>query len=514
MTAPNFKGRRNDVGRLRRTHKGPEADLAIQVAELIWNWETSDGSNWVMDETREPYLLNSLGISLPVSKRSKRFCDYLVYNYGLAQSERLTSQVVEHIAGQVAAESSQVDTARFSFWDDEEQALYLSMYNGKSLRLDGGGMREVPNGTRVLFLDDHGGSMPYPQRTFPSGQLRRELTDGLNLTDSLGASVEAQRDLAFLWMIAACFPQYFPSKPLAIFTGDFGSGKTTAVGNFQLAVQGNKKIHNVQKTDEADFYIKLIRSTPVCLLDNLDTFYPWLADILCSYATGGSWERRKFYNQIDSLIIKPQTFIAITTRNPSHFARVDLADRSIFFSFKRIDTELGFTDDGAAPLNLLKARPQLISELLFLMNKVIAVLKDSEPRPSAYRMSRFANFCLAAGPAVGIPLERVEKALAEAEKARQMVSGAMNPLVTMIEVLLARHGYESIAGTAAEIVDNYLAPEYRVRGMTLPNSKKVGQALSSEWRSDDSPLDVERRNGSGGAQHYTIRLRNPRSTID
>jgi hypothetical protein len=507
VTDPSFKGRLNDIGRLRRTHSGPEADLAKSIADLIWGWEEKDGSLWVLDETAVPYLINKSGLSLPVSRKSQRFCDYLVYNYGLAKSERLTALVVENIEGQISFESKAVETARFSFWDQNEQVLYITMYNGKTLKLDGQAIREVSNGTRVLFLDDDGGSMHYPERTFKPGQLREEMTGNLNLTDSLGATVESQRDLAFLWMLASCFPQYFPNKPLAIFSGDFGSGKTTAAANFQVAVQGVKKIHNVQKTDEEDFYIKLIRSAPICLLDQLDTFYPWLADILCGYATGGSWEKRKFYNQLDSLVIKPQVFVAITTRNPSNFSRVDLADRSVFFSFKRISTEEGFIDDGAITLRLQSLRPMLVSELVFLLNKIVHALKTTEPKRSAYRMSRFANFCLAAGPSAGISLEKVEAALAEAEKARQVISGNANPLITMIELLLARNGYDSIAGTAKELVARHLEPELRVRGMTLPDARKLGAALSSEWSSTNSPLDIEIRSGSGGTHHYTIKLK-------
>jgi hypothetical protein len=510
VSEPKDNKPENDVGRLIRTNKGPDFDLAKQIAELIWTLEERKGNKWVVDETKEPFLVVKDGSGLQVDVRSKRFAEYLVYTYGLAKSDRITSPVVDRISGRASREATGIQTARFSFWDTQEQALYISLYNGKALKIDGKQLEEVPNGSRVMFLDDDGGSMLRPA-TFQKGLLQETLTNNLSLTDTLGASVQSQRHLAFLWMLSSVLPQYFPNKPLAIFSGDRGSGKTTAVLNFQQVVHGKRLGHIVQRSDESDFYIKLIRSAPICLLDQLDEFYPWLADILCGYATAGTWERRKYYGQLDSLVIKPQTSVAISTRNPSNFSRVDLVDRSVFFAFQRIP-EGQFLDDGAFPIQIAALRPKLLGEFVLILHKLVADLKKWESRRSSYRMSRFANFCLAAAPSTGIKLEEIELALEEAEKSRQVITGSLDPLITLLELVLARTHEPSISGSAAEIIENHLVPELKMRGMKPPSAQQLGKSLSNEWKSQVGPLEVEKRDGSGGVHRYTISLRDKTNT--
>jgi hypothetical protein len=521
--------RENDVEKLREAHKSSASGLARAVADMVWKAELEPAmgksGKWVQDDEQLAYLLHRSGRTYPISERSGRFADHLVYEYGLAKSEPLTKVVVDRLKGRCTNEAAPVPTARFAYWNKQRKFLCLSLYNGKYVKLSGTGQRAAndpnppglngisteDNGTEVMFLDDDGGQ-PLAETEIRKGfaeavtapKLFETLTGSMSLTDSLGGTPELQKRLFFFWILASCFPHRFTSKPIAVMAGEMGGGKTSAVQAAQIILKGMPSTHIVQKSDEPSFWIKLLRS-PICLLDNLDNFFPWLEDLFCAYATQGSWERKKLYADTDRVIIKPQSFIAATTKIPSNFSRIDVADRSLFFAFKRHEAFSEFWKE-----NLHAARPALYAELLIILNRIVDTLKDHKTRATNYRMTEFANFCYAAAPVLGWTEEEVDQILAMAENSRQLVSGAVDPLISTIVAAVKNHAEKSLTGTAADIVDKWLAEEARSRGKPSPDAREVGKVLTGIWRGAHGPLKVSASPATGNVYRYTVTLREKR----
>jgi hypothetical protein len=525
--------RENDVEKLRIAHKASASDLARAVADMVWRSEQEPvmarSGKWVLDDTGVGYLLHRSGRTYPISERSGAFANHMAYEYGLAASEPLTRVVVDRLRGRAAHESSPVPTARFAYWDRQKKFLCLSLYNGKYIKLSGtgvpatsnptdprnqgvNGIATEENGTSVMFLDDDGGTQLNEsdiRRGFGEAarnpKLYETLTGSMSLADSLGGDPGLQKKLFFLWVLSCCFPQRFTSKPIAVMVGEMGGGKTSAVQAAQIILKGAETTHIVQKSDEPHFWIKLLRS-PICLLDNLDNFFPWLEDLFCAYATQGSWERKKLYADTDRVVIRPQSFLAATTKIPSNFSRVDVADRSLFFAFKRHE---GFSESWKQQLH--DDRPSLFAELVVLLNRIVDCLKDYKPRSVRYRMSEFANFCYAAAPVLGWADEEIDRMLAMAEGSRQLVSGATDPLMSIVISAVKSHPDKVLMGTAADIVDKWLGAETQARGKPLPDARDVGRLLTSIWRGAHGPLKVDAAPAHGNVHRYTVTLREKRS---
>ncbi len=509
--------RENDVEKLCLAHKDDRV-LARAVADLVWRSEMEPVmgkvGKWVLDTEGLTYLMHRSGRGHFISKRDEGFAAYMAYEYGLAQSDYLTKVVIDRLRGRCVNESPAVPTARFAFWDREQKFLCLSLYNRRYVKLSGtggtggtaNGITAADNGADVIFLDDDVG-FPLSDSDLRRGfseavknpSLYKTLTGGMTLSDEFG-DPELQRKLYFLWFLSTCFPQWFSNKHLAVFVGEKGSGKTTAIEAAQIIQKGVHNVHILQRSDEATFWIKLLRS-PVCGLDNLDNMFPWLEDLLCAYATQGTWERKKLYADTDRVLIRPQAFIAATTRVPSNFSRIDVADRSIFLSFQRQASFISWKD------RLKGMRAPLFAELIGILNRIVDVLKSYEQRETPYRMTEFANFCYAVAPVLQWGEGEIDKILAMAEEARQMISGTIDPVVSILIAAVSKHPEKTLSGTAAEVADRYLAEECRQRGKPLPDARELGRVLTGIGRGGHSFLKVTASPAHGNVFRYTVTAR-------
>jgi hypothetical protein len=144
--------------------------------------------------------------------------------------------------------------------------------------------------------------------------------------------------------------------------------------------------------DEENFIIALANN-PFVFVDNLDKMFPWLEDILASVSTGSTLGRRELYTTFDERTIRPDTFIAITSRTPK-FTRDDISDRGLINNVERF---INYIDEEMLDDQMIKYYDHLWTYFLHDLNKIIRVMRsdNSNDFNTKHRMagwSRQAQF--------------------------------------------------------------------------------------------------------------------------
>lgn len=380
--------------------------------------ERTYGSEWLVADG-EPYLFDGATNRLhPINAGNAGYRAILGHRYGLL-AEPLTKAVSSFLEAYTLTNGRPAVVRQFSHYEPHENALYLSRFDGSSYRLDGGEIKIVPNGQGALFMDDDG--TPCEADIGNHGILFKELIDDLEYVHGEtegGLTSAAQRALLGTWMLAAGFADRFPTKPLLLVEGGQGSGKTTAIQRMSVVLSGKAFPMVVGENDQRDFPVLLKSSAPIAHLDNVDTPQDWLRDGVCSYATSGGWRRRKLFKDATPYDIRPQTWVAITSGNPSTFRRPDVADRCLIVRLQRRSKFSG-GPIGDPVARVLGLRPKLLGEWIYLVNKIVGVLKDKDlPKDLPYRLADFAWFAYAVAKALGTNGKLVESALVGAQRER------------------------------------------------------------------------------------------------
>jgi len=392
---------RRIIGAIRQNKDVPRDLLPMHVYNRVFDLESRIGSTFIYANGK-PYFLDGMSRRLfEIDPKNADFTGLLGSRYTLFSSDKLTHEVISRLDAFTREQGIRREIRRFAYYDTRKQVLYLSRYDGTCYRLDGtyghgGGGHGFPivnNGDGVLFYDDDRG-VPCNPIISAHGKLLPTLIDDLQYAETTGGGLtpKSQRCLLAIWTFALAFPDLLPAKPLLLIEGQKGSGKTAAIQRIQLAIHGRAFPRSIGKHDEEGFGVTLLRSGPVTLIDNVDTYLEWFQDALCAYATGGGWKRRKKYSDSDEIEIHPQSFIALATRNPSTFQRDDVADRCLIIRLERRQDRANYL-----PLSMLmdqihQHRAVLYGEWLYYLNEIVARLRArTVDAPVAHRLADFAH---------------------------------------------------------------------------------------------------------------------------
>lgn len=344
---------------------------------------------------------------LPLPRRGgDRWHAYFNSTYGFAEREKVSGFIYDALRAYAFTCGERVELRRFAVFNQDTRTAYLSGYNGHLYKIAGAEqITEEAQGTDgVFFADDDGGVHVEPDIA-NHGVLLPRLTAPNFTTSKL--TPEQQRMALTIWMFAVAFPDLMPTKPILLLEGLKGSGKTSVVTMLQLVLQGAKRPISLRRDREDDFGVQLLRN-PITLLDNQDTYIDWLPDAICAYATGACWEKRKLYTDDESVIIRPQAFIAFTTRNPASFRRDDVIDRCVILRFDRRTT---FTRMAKLEREILNDRAQLLGEYLWYLGRIVDVLREGDHEHDAdevYRMADFVSFGRVVGRVVGWSTQAID----------------------------------------------------------------------------------------------------------
>jgi MoxR-like ATPase len=505
------------------------------IYNFIWSYESSrtragcawlsvDGRPylWVYDP-RRPRLLE-------IDNKNLEFTSYFFLRYGLTHSEPLTRHLIDMLRNGAAGSGHPRTERRFSYWDRWTKTLYISSYDGYCWEITGApidpknpgdqrGVTSQPNGAgRTLFIDDDRGMTPAdPLLGSDNRALFRHLIEDLQYAptrEQSGMSPEIQKTCLGIWIFAIAFPDLLPTKPILLIEGDPGSGKTMAMQRIALALHGENMPIQVPKQEDKDFGVKILRR-PIAILDDINEPVTWLRDMLCTYATGGGWSKRKHYTNDAEHVIKPESFLAITTNNPSTFRQAQLADRCLILRLERREDKNGYLGAEALFEQIRADRDEIFGDWLTWLNEIVAELrKNRKPRPTKSRMADFAHLAHVIGRVLSRPggpkgnwsPEAIDTMLTCMQSERNALVIEGDPLTEIIDRWLE---VASNQGREVRVSDLHreLANIARASGSTT--FFKSPKALATRLKEADAALkehfEISRRVAHGGVTMYTFR---------
>jgi hypothetical protein len=303
----------------------------------------------------------------------------------------------------------------------------------------------------------------------------------------LGGITAAQQRMALIvWAFALALPDMMPTKPILLIEGVKGAGKTSAIVFLQLMLQGVKRPMMLQRNKEDDFAVILLRSSPIALFDNTDSYIDWVPDAVANYATGGVVSKRKLYSDDESLTIRPHTFIAVATRNPASFRRDDVADRCVIL---RLDRRPNFTPTAHLERAITDDRALLLGEYMWFIGKIVEELRRDQTvvLNETHRMADFAALARVVGRVVGWPDEEVSKLMLALQGERDAFINEEDPLVDLMHRWLAYRQRNGRSNVGRQLTAMELHTELEML------ARAAGQ---NEWKESPRTLGMKLRSGN------------------
>ena len=499
------------------------------IYNFIWGYESSKtrvGCAWLkVGDSNRPFLYvydPRRPRLLEIDAGNLEFTGYLWNTYGLTHSETVTKHLINMLRNGAAATGLPRSERRFSYWDRHTKTLYISSYDGYCWEITGkpidqSGVTSVPNGTgQAMFLDDDRGVTPQDPMLGNNRMLFKSLIDDLQYapTTSGGMSPEIQKTCLGIWIFAIAFPDLMPTKPILLVEGDRGSGKTLALQRIALALHGKHMPLQVPKMEDKDFGVKILRS-PIAILDDINEPVNWLRDTLCSYATGGGWSKRKHYTNDDEHVIKPESFLAITTNNPATFRQTQVADRCLIIRLERREDKDGYLGAEALFEQARADRDEIFGDWLTWLNEIVAELrKNPRSKLTKSRMADFAHIAHVIGRVLARPggpkgnwsPEAIDEMLECMQHERNALVIEGDPLNDIIDRWLE---VASNQGREVRVSDLHRELSNIARSSGSTTFFKSPKALAARLREADAALrehfEISRRTGQGGITMYTFR---------
>ncbi len=274
-----------------------------------------------------------------------------------------------------------IPVVKFAHYDRETRTLRISRFDGTVYVLNGDEIKTEINGEGpVLFYD------------FPTWKPYQPDPIDINYLDTI-SQIPFWKDrtdlygwLFQVWIQTLFFTELCPTRPIMVFLGEKGSGKSMALRLLMKLLFGQfADISGVP--EKPDALTVAAHYYHLYVMDNMDTLEPWMRDKLARISTGATDEYRKLFTSKEMGIIRYRCWLAITARTPDTLRRDDLADRTIILPMKRIPD-----DQRGQELNFIewieKNRNGFWFELLNHLNRTIAELRTGAiPVGSPLRMA-------------------------------------------------------------------------------------------------------------------------------
>lgn len=504
---------------------------ADQKQRIIYNFicryenskATRMGSAFIrLEGSNKPYLFEGRTARLlHIDHNNTEFTGYLWNTYGLWSGEPLTKRLISALRDAAVATGLPRAARRFTYWDSYDRTLYISGFDGSCYQITGkplsqGGVTIVPNGTGpAIFLDDDRGTTPAEPMIGNNRALFTHLIDDLQYVPSTsgGMSPEIQKTCLAIWILAIAFPDLLPTKPIMLFEGARGSGKTAAAQRIALALHGKFMPIQIPKQEDKDFGVKILRS-PIAILDDVNEPVDWLRDTLCTYATGGGWTKRALYSDDAEHIIKPESFLAVTTNNPTTFRQGQVADRCLILRLERREEKAGYVGANSLFDAIRDNRDEIFGEWLMWLNEIVAELRrNPAPTPTKSRMADFAHLAHIIGRVLSRPHgpagrwshSDIEEMLAAMQDERNALIIDEDPLVDLLDKWLESPSNVGRDVKMAELHAELVALAKAVGATTFRSPKALAARIREAGSALEKHFEITRHAGHGGVLIYSFR---------
>ncbi len=520
---------RDFVAAIRQTEKS-NVDRHRRVAHGIVQMFRGTG-RFIRTEQNLIYFDNAtkMPITLDSSKDQilRAFIDDRTGVTGACQEFALT---YERLADTAITYGEQSKVSKLSRWDAASGTLYLPKSQSCLFKITAAGYTEIDNGSDGTVINTRGKMEDVVVANRKTGRSAFDLVINVpNFVDGHTLKAKQARMLWAIYFLAMFFPEALPTRPIPLFNGPKGSGKTSGYRAALRSIFGKFGQVTVINPKKLDALESVLVNEAIAALDNIDGRHVELQIALATAATGGTLRCRTLYTTMGTSGFILDCFPGATSNDPKSFTRDDLVDRLLYFLVARrerfmLESELIAMVDAN--------RPRFWRWLLDTLPAVIKALgKAKAGIQHRFRMADFAGFAVAVGPVLGFSVAEVQDAL-KAMNAERLhfqsefspVLGALTQYVENRAATLAqwgdinhdredhgvpdRKGYEAlIKGFTAPRTAKRLLEEVKcvVHEFTYTHANTFGQALRNEQTAIEAKFKFEiTEDKSEGIKLYSI----------
>jgi len=366
--------------------------------------ELSRKGKFIKTQNNEAYYFDESKHKLyEIHKDNEQFA-VLLYKLGeLNQADPDWKYVFNDLRLYTLSKGQESDVWKFTRWDNGK--LYLSRFDGTMYVLDGENIETKNNGSDGVLFIDRNDWEPWMIEESKNEFGLKELIGQINF-DTVdpsfdGITLEEYRQLFATCLLSQFFIDLLPTKPLLLFLGEKGSGKTSIIRQVGKLIFGsNFDVKTVERGKE-DAFTAMVAAHFMVPLDNVDTSITWLNDALATTATGNKRTLRKLYTTATEKEIWPRCFVWLSSRTP-YFRRDDVSDRLIILRLKRLPIGK-FIQEGQLLRQIAENRAGLLHELLQKLNTIVAYLNKHDISQDCvnFRLADFAALGKAIWTALG-----------------------------------------------------------------------------------------------------------------
>jgi hypothetical protein len=430
-------GVREVVAGIRKTQKSNDerhrnvAEAVVAECKIAGRFIRTDESLLYFDGvTRVPIALDS--------ERSRELRAFIDERTGVTGECHEWGVTYERLADTAMTHGKRSKVSKLSRWDSATHTLYVSQSASRMFKVTAGGYIEIDNGGDKVVINTRG-KMSDVVVSNKKGS-RANFDQVINVPNFVDGHVLKATQARLLWAIyflAMFFPEAMPTRPIPLFHGPMGSGKTSG---YRAALRtifgplGQVTVINPKKLDALE---SVLVNDPIAALDNIDGRHVDLQIALATAATGGTLKTRTLYTTMGQSSFIIDCFVGATSNDPKSFTRGDIVDRLLYFPVARRE---GFMSERELKAMVDENRPKFWRWMLDTFPNIIKALNNAKHGVMhESRMADFADFAMVMGPVLGYSLREVNAALTAMNAERLNFQADYSPVLGAIGVWVERN---------------------------------------------------------------------------
>ncbi len=500
-TQPEPTDYREAVIQIQRETKGEAGARKHQISQLVLNCLNQQGE--FVKTHNMLYYFHKEGRHV-MALDSMDFTAMLNEQFGLVATEVDFKFVVADLSAKCHNNGREAQVYMYAHYDVAAHRLYVDRFDGYMYRLDGETIELVANGEDSVIFRRKLRHEPYTisEPDEGSDQLQDHVIRYLNCDiEDTPLTAEDYQQLVRIWIHAIFFEELAPTKPLLLFTGIKGSGKTVIARIIGRLLFGRRGFDVATVGEERDYVANITNNYLLCL-DNADTYKPWLSERLATTATGGTHVFRRLYTTNEMDEYTSRCFVMLTSRTPK-FKRDDVVERLLIIKTKAPDD---YQSEGGIFENLQKYRDAILSEIFATLNDYILNIKSNPGQVYAgkFRMADFAEF--------GAKVLDVDNRAWFFDILAKVTSAQTDFLLEddpFVEVLLLWTAANPNIWITANGLFTELVTLAEEKKLTFPykNVKSVSSKLRHQKASLEQVLTIQKQKNKGAGQQYSFELK-------
>lgn len=377
-----------------RSVKGVTVEKRMTIFDLVRDRLKEEGE-FLRSNDDTWYVRRDLGKPIQVALRSEWLHTLLDIEFGLNATEIEHDYTIHSLIAFGHQLPITAETASLSHYAPEMKALLLHTGKKDVLKITADDIEHTIDGSYGIVF-------PWS----PSGEqfnpvLESQLDWALILFNGcldniLGLGRDQALAILRVWFLFLLFRSEAISRPILALFGQPGAGKSTLFRRVYALLYGRQR--SLDSVTNPENFDQAVASDPLVVLDNVDTWQPWLPDRLAQAASTSDIVKRKLYFDKDSVIMKRQAMLGITAHNP-RFGREDIADRLIILNFERLTN---FLPEGEIIHTILRQRNWLWGSIVRDIQRTLRTNLPTAAESPQFRIEDFARMGLWIARALGI----------------------------------------------------------------------------------------------------------------